>query len=765
MARSGIFVSIVGLLLCAAPPATLCVSEPCSEATPTASATTTGHPVALRTTHHEINLVKTAGVVANEVRARFPGITLARGTSLEVRHADTLEHLGEAPLPGTIVGTSPPVRLDDDSMAEFVSGQDAAVTRVHLSGSFVPIWSTSVRRAGCGTDSLAAPPVVHLRRRGTAVFKAAHIDDLVYVGTFYRTGPEAPCSGESTQNKVVALAATDGHIRWQFNGDGLTSVDVVVGMALDRTRNVQIDPRVDVVTIRQEDTLFVTTERRASVSQNSVWAIDVVTGTERWGRNAGRMVGPPILSARYDDRIYVVNRAGQVRALRKSDGSVIWSQAISAVPLRAAAVDPAGTDQRVATVDALGRIAMIRDNGSTAETLWNAELPTGPVPIGTGPTFPAVQAVTTPLMDDPGHVYVGASDGAIYQLDIATGEVLTSRAVDDDRTATVHELTLQSPANETDPAFVVALSSEGHIVKYCVPFCRGSACGGIPLAADDSYSTEEDAPLAVGAPGVLLNDTGGGGGTLTARLIEGPADGTLTLNADGSFIYVPGVNFNGSDSFSYRASDGVGESRIALASITVTPVNDAPVAVDGTLVTEPERPQTGVLIASDVDSPTLTFGIVSNGSKGTASLVDAATGAYQYVPNPGATGADTFTFRATDGALDSNTATVRVTIDGQTVTVVAPNGGETFLAGTVQEIRWTYSGNPGLKVRIELLKDGVVDRLIKRRAPIGAAGSGSFMWTIPVRRIEGATYRIRITSTTMAAATDTSDGDFRIIRP
>jgi outer membrane protein assembly factor BamB len=765
MARWWGFCGVAGLLLCVESSPTFCVSELCSEETPAARATTIALPVSLRTTHHEINLVETATVIANEVDARFPAITLATGTSLQVRHADSLEPLGEAPLLGTIVSTSPPVRLGDGSMAEFVSREDGVVTRIHLSGSFVPIWSRSLRRAGCGTDSVSAPPVVHLRRRGTAAFKAAYVDDLVYVGTSYRSGGLAPCAGDSTQNRVVALSATDGHTVWQFNGDGLTSVDVVVGMALDRTRNVHIDPSVDVVTIRQEDTLFVTTERRASVSQNSVWAIDVITGTERWGRNSGRMVGPPILSARYEDRIYVLTRGGLIKALHKSDGSEIWSQAIGAVAMRAAAVDPGGMDPRIATVDVLGRIAMIRDNGSTVETLWNSELPMGPIPIGTSPRLPAVRAVSTPLMDDPGHVYVGASDGAIYQLDIATGEVLTSRTVDDDRTATVHELALQSPANGTDPAFMVAMSSEGHLVKYCIPFCRGSACGGIPLAADDSYTADEDTPLTAGAPGVLVNDTGAGGSPLTARLVEGPAHGFVTLNVDGSFIYAPVANFNGSDSFTYSASNGTADSGIARASITVAPLNDAPVAVDGTLTTERETPGTGVLIASDVDSPALIYAVVSNGSKGTVSIVDAATGAYQYVPNPGATGADTFTFRATDGALDSNTATVRVTIDDQTLTVVAPNGGETFLAGTTQEIRWTYSGNPGLKVRIELLKDGVMDRLIKGRAPIGAGGLGSFMWTIPVRRIEGTTYQIRITTATMSSAADTSDGEFRIIRP
>ena len=55
-----------------------------------------------------------------------------------------------------------------------------------------------------------------------------------------------------------------------------------------------------------------------------------------------------------------------------------------------------------------------------------------------------------------------------------------------------------------------------------------------PVAADDSYATDEDTPLTVAAPGVLANDTDVDGDTLTAVLVTGPAHGTLTLNADGS---------------------------------------------------------------------------------------------------------------------------------------------------------------------------------------------------------------------------------------
>jgi hypothetical protein len=69
-----------------------------------------------------------------------------------------------------------------------------------------------------------------------------------------------------------------------------------------------------------------------------------------------------------------------------------------------------------------------------------------------------------------------------------------------------------------------------------------------------------------------------------------------------------------------------------------------------------------MLGASDGDGDALTFSIVANGSKGTAVIANAATGAFTYTPAPGATGSDSFTFKASDWLGDSNVATVQVTI-------------------------------------------------------------------------------------------------------
>ena len=75
------------------------------------------------------------------------------------------------------------------------------------------------------------------------------------------------------------------------------------------------------------------------------------------------------------------------------------------------------------------------------------------------------------------------------------------------------------------------------------------------------------------------------GDPLTAILVTGPAHGTLSLNAEGAFTYTPAADFNGTDAFTYRANDGALDSNIATVALTITPVNDAPVAVNDAYTT------------------------------------------------------------------------------------------------------------------------------------------------------------------------------------
>src|SRR4029450_9216376 len=188
-----------------------------------------------------------------------------------------------------------------------------------------------------------------------------------------------------------------------------------------------------------------------------------------------------------------------------------------------------------------------------------------------------------------------------------------------------------------------------------------------PVAAnDDSYTTPEDTQLTVSAPGVLANDSDVDGDALSAVLATGPSHGTLTLNNDGSLIYMPALNFNGVDSFTYRASDGQAQSGIATVTITVTPINDAPVAANDDSYTTPEDTQLtvsapGVLANdSDVDGDALSAILVNGPSHGTLTL--NSDGSLVYMPALNFNGVDSFTYRASDGQAQSGIATVTITV-------------------------------------------------------------------------------------------------------
>src|SRR4029077_12536302 len=163
-----------------------------------------------------------------------------------------------------------------------------------------------------------------------------------------------------------------------------------------------------------------------------------------------------------------------------------------------------------------------------------------------------------------------------------------------------------------------------------------------PVAANDAYTTNEDTPLTIAAPGVLANDTDVDlNDTRTAVLVaaSGPASGALTLNADGSFTYTPTLNFNGTDSFKYQAKDAAGAlSNVATVTITVNAVNDAPVAANDAYTTNEDTPLTiaapGVL-ANDTDvdlNDTRTAVLVAASGPANGSLILNADGSLTYTP-------------------------------------------------------------------------------------------------------------------------------------
>ena len=189
-----------------------------------------------------------------------------------------------------------------------------------------------------------------------------------------------------------------------------------------------------------------------------------------------------------------------------------------------------------------------------------------------------------------------------------------------------------------------------------------------PVANSDIYAVNEGGTLNVATPGVLGNDTDAENDSLTAVLVTGPANAaSFALNLDGSFIYVHDGSETTSDSFTYRANDGMADSNVATVIISINPVNDAPVATDdiyavnegGTLnVAAP-----GVLgNDTDAENDSLTAVLVT-GPANAASFALNLDGSFIYVHDGSETTSDSFTYRANDGMADSNVATVIISIN------------------------------------------------------------------------------------------------------
>ncbi|WP_420629758.1 Ig-like domain-containing protein [Candidatus Leptofilum sp.] len=191
-----------------------------------------------------------------------------------------------------------------------------------------------------------------------------------------------------------------------------------------------------------------------------------------------------------------------------------------------------------------------------------------------------------------------------------------------------------------------------------------------PVSTNDgAYNATEDVQLNVNrAAGVLVNDTDVDAddiGNLTAVVNTTTSNGTLTLNADGSFTYMPNTNYNGSDSFTYFANDGTVNSGSATVTINIASQNDDPNAIDdGYTVDENSSNNTLTVLSNDTnpdDGETLTITAVGATSNGGTAVNNSPT--ITYTPAPGYVGQETFTYTISDGNGRTDTATVTITVN------------------------------------------------------------------------------------------------------
>jgi subtilisin family serine protease len=218
---------------------------------------------------------------------------------------------------------------------------------------------------------------------------------------------------------------------------------------------------------------------------------------------------------------------------------------------------------------------------------------------------------------------------------------------------TARDLGTPGVDDETGHGMVDAFAALGRVLT-----------GDAPVAVRDSVTTAEDTPVTID---VLANDFDPKNNAVSLVGVSSPSErgGTVQANADGTVTYRPPANFFGTDSFGYTISNGLLTSA-GLVIVTVTPLNDVPVAADDTLAPNADPANGTYTVASpgvlandsDADGDALTATLVTNVAAGSVRLL--AGGGFTYTPPPGSvpSGTLSFTYRASDGLATSNIATV-----------------------------------------------------------------------------------------------------------
>jgi uncharacterized repeat protein (TIGR01451 family) len=235
-------------------------------------------------------------------------------------------------------------------------------------------------------------------------------------------------------------------------------------------------------------------------------------------------------------------------------------------------------------------------------------------------------------------------------------------------------------------------------------------------------------------------------------LMTQPTNGTLSGSAP-NLTYTPATNYNGADNFTFTVDDGSLTSAVATVSITVTAINDAPVAFSQSVTIPVRTPKPIVLTASDVDNNPLTFTIDAVPVNGVISDFNTNTGTLTYTPSSNFSGPDSFTFRVDDGQTESESATVNITVTPLADISAIVTGPASVFTGVDYSYTVTVSNAgpsiaTGLSVN-NLLPEGV--DFVSASAG-GTHNAGVITWQTVSTLASGATSNFTVTVTPTANA-------------
>ena len=177
-----------------------------------------------------------------------------------------------------------------------------------------------------------------------------------------------------------------------------------------------------------------------------------------------------------------------------------------------------------------------------------------------------------------------------------------------------------------------------------------------PMAYSDSVTTLEDEAVSV-----TLTGGDDDGDVITYHVVKSPSHGELKGRVP-RLIYSPNPNFNGSDQLTFKTSDKKAESDIAIVSITVKAVNDAPIANNSSVITKEGKPVSISLTGTDPDGDLLTYIVVTGPAHGSLKGVAGTSPKVSYTPKENFHGTDSFTFKVSDKTAESAIATALITV-------------------------------------------------------------------------------------------------------
>ncbi|WP_426107126.1 Ig-like domain-containing protein [Massilia sp. TSP1-1-2] len=252
----------------------------------------------------------------------------------------------------------------------------------------------------------------------------------------------------------------------------------------------------------------------------------------------------------------------------------------------------------------------------------------------------------------------------------------------------------------------------------------------VPVLAGSTATVNEGASVVI-TP--LAHATDVNLDALAAIVVTQPAHGAIAVNANGTWTYTPQAGYFGADRFTYKVNDGVYDSNLATVSLTVVQTNHAPVAVNGSASVNRDTSVVLNLLAGavDTDGDSLTVKLVAAPAHG--ALAANANGTFTYTPVAGYVGNDSFSYKVSDGKLDSALVTFSLSVLQVNRAPVALNSLVAGTEDTAVLLRWSDfavsdADNDVLTLAITALPaDGVLQKLASTGSWVSAALGDKFV--------------------------------------